>query len=185
MADDELTGRLLVATHDLGERTFRHSVVLVLSHDATHGAAGVILNRPTAMAPPGALARWAAHSSTPAVLFRGGPVSPDAVIGVALAAHVGRAREVGWQPITGRIGVVDLARDPTIAAPHLHGARMFAGYAGWSPGQLEGEIVSGAWFVVPADPSDAVTTAPDTLWRCVLARQGGLFTTVPVDPALN
>jgi putative transcriptional regulator len=91
----------------------------------------------------------------------------------------------GWQPIHGRLGVVDLRADVTLAQGEIAGMRLFAGYAGWEGGQLEDEIAAGAWFVVAPQPDDALTTAPDELWRTVLARQGGLFKTVPLDPSLN
>jgi putative transcriptional regulator len=179
-----LAGRLVVATHDLAAPAFRRTVVLVLSHEPSQGAAGVVLNRPTEMAPPGALARWTTVAAAPAVLFRGGPVGPGTVIGVTVA-HGDRAAIDGWQQVLGPLGVLDLGADPALARPHVDGVRMFAGYAGWSAGQLEQEIESGAWFVVGAEPSDVLTVHPTALWRAVLARQGGLFSTVPVDPDLN
>ena len=50
---------------------------------------------------------------------------------------------------------------------------MFRGYAGWGPGQLDGEIEAGAWLVLDPDPNDLFTDAPDDLWRVVLRRQPG------------
>lgn len=178
-----MTGHLLVASFGLTDKNFRRAVVLVLAHDASEGAAGIVLNRPTSMEPPDRLGAWQALATTPAVLFKGGPVSPDAVIAVGVA-RPDRAPG-GWQALHGRLGVIDL-QSP--AAPHgedIEGIRLFAGYAGWQGGQLEQEIATGAWFVVSSQPDDALTTAPEELWRAVLARQGGLFTTVPLDPNLN
>ena len=51
--------------------------------------------------------------------------------------------------------------------------RVFRGYAGWGPGQLEGEIMAGAWLVFDAEPDDVFATQPEQLWRTVLRRQGG------------
>ncbi len=66
--------------------------------------------------------------------------------------------------------------------------RVYAGYAGWSAGQLEAEIDEGAWYVVPAQPSDAFCAEPERLWPAVLRRQGGelaYVATYPDDPGLN
>lgn len=179
----QLTGQLLVATHDLSDPGFRRAVIFLLAHDATEGAAGVILNRPTSVELPERLNAWRSVATTPAVLFNGGPVSRDTVIAVAVT-RAGRA-PTGWQPVLDRVGVIDLHADAALAGCELAGMRLFSGYAGWEAGQLEREIASGAWFTVAPTPHDALTTAPDELWRAVLARQGGLFTTVPLDPTLN
>jgi putative transcriptional regulator len=180
---DSLAGKLLVASFELTDRNFRRTVVLVLAQDADEGAAGVVLNRPTAVEPPERLAAWQPLAAAPSVLFNGGPVSRDTLIAIAIANN-GRTPQ-RWQQIHGRLGVVDLRGDVVRARRDLAGVRFFSGYAGWESGQLETEVAAGAWFVVPAHPDDAMTGAPDELWRAVLARQGGLFTTVPLDPNLN
>ncbi len=178
-----LAGNLVVATHQLIDRTFRRAVVLLLAHDDHQGAAGVVLNRPTASALPARLRRWAGLAAPPAVLFTGGPVGRDGVIAVG-SADSGAVME-GWQPIANGIGVVDLSGDAEAVGTVVRSVRLFVGHAGWNGGQLEQEIASGAWFVVDGHADDALTTAPAGLWRAVLARQGGMFTTVPDDPALN
>jgi putative transcriptional regulator len=180
---DSLAGKLLVASFELTDRNFRRTVILVLAHDADEGAAGVVLNRPTAVAPPERLAAWRPLAPAPAVLFNGGPISRDTLIAVAVA-NDSRTPE-RWQQIRDRLGVVDLRGDVSRARGDLAGVRLFSGYAGWQSGQLESEISAGAWFVVSARPDDVMTGTPDELWRAVLARQGGLFTTVPMDPNLN
>jgi len=66
--------------------------------------------------------------------------------------------------------------------------RVFAGYSGWGPGQLEAELAEPAWIVAPAETSDVFAADPDELWRRVLHRKGGKFTliaTMPYDPTLN
>jgi hypothetical protein len=65
---------------------------------------------------------------------------------------------------------------------------VYAGYSGWSPGQLEAEIDEGAWYVLPAQPGDVFAADPDALWRQVLRRQEGdlaFLATYPDDPTLN
>ena len=66
--------------------------------------------------------------------------------------------------------------------------RIFAGHAGWSPGQLEEEIEEGAWYVVDGEPADAFAAAPRGLWVAVLRRQHGPLAWVasfPDDPSMN
>ena len=180
---EPLTGRLVVASHDLTATSFRRAVVLVLAHDADAGAAGIVLNRPGRADPPERLRPWMPLAAPPAVLFHGGPVGPDTVIG--LGSTDGAPGLDGWQPVMQGLGVFDLAGDVGTAGAHLDAVRLFVGYAGWTVGQLEAEIAAGAWFVVDANASDPLTTTPAQLWRAVLARQGGVFTTVPDDPGLN
>ena len=104
-------------------------------------------------------------------------------------------RSSGWpakasagSAATARLGLVDLDAPPDLLAPAIHRLRVYAGYAGWAPGQLKGEIDEGAWYVVPAEPADAFVGEPGDLWGDVLRRQGGemAFTaTFPDDPSLN
>jgi putative transcriptional regulator len=177
-----LTGRLVVASHDLTDGSFHRSVVLVLAHDPDAGAAGIVLNRPGPADVPERLMRWAPLLPSPHVVFRGGPVGPDTVIGLAVGHDVDLP---GWQVVRPGIGVIDLAGDADLAQTQVRAVRLFVGYAGWAADQLEDEISSGAWFVVDGDPSDVCTAEPAGLWRSVLARQGGMFTTVPDDPSMN
>jgi putative transcriptional regulator len=86
------------------------------------------------------------------------------------------------------VGTLDLNREPAEIGPGLGEIRVFAGYAGWGASQLEGEIDSGAWFVVDAQPEDLLCQNPTVLWSEVLKRQSGsmsLFALYPPDPALN
>ena len=88
----------------------------------------------------------------------------------------------------GPIGTLDLDSDPDEAIGRLDEIRVFAGYAGWGPGQLEGEIVDGGWFVVDAEASDPLSPSPENLWATVLRRQSGtlaLFAAYPADPSMN
>jgi putative transcriptional regulator len=86
------------------------------------------------------------------------------------------------------IVTVDLDHDPALLATSLRALRVFAGYAGWAPGQLEAEIAEGAWYVVDALPGDPFLGDPETLWPAVLRRQGWPLAAVavaPHDPTMN
>ena len=66
--------------------------------------------------------------------------------------------------------------------------RVFVGYAGWSPGQLELELSAGGWLVVDLAADDPFSADPSSLWQVVLRRQGGrlaMFASAPEDPSTN
>jgi len=179
----DLRGRLLVATPALLDPNFAGTVVLLLDHSA-EGALGIVLNRPSDARVAEAIAEWAPHAADPPVIFVGGPVQPAAVIGLARLRN-GDALVEDWEPVLAGVGVLNLGGDPAERARDLTGVRVFAGYAGWGPGQVEAELESGSWFLVPAVRDDGFCADPERLWRAVLQRQGGLFTTVAEDPSLN
>jgi putative transcriptional regulator len=180
-----LRGRLLVASPTLYDPNFFRTVVLVLEH-GDDGALGVVLNRPSQTAVGDSLPDWSSVASDPGVVFEGGPVSPDAAIGLARA---GAADDTdGWAPLFSHLGTVDLARPPPELRVEVQNLRVFAGYAGWSPGQLDSEVESGGWFVLDAAPDDVFSSAPAGLWPSVLRRQRGrlaMFATAPAHPSLN
>lgn len=183
--DEWLTGRLLVASPALADGTFDRAVVFVLDHD-DEGALGVVLNRASSVTVHETLDGWTDLAADPPVLFGGGPVEPTAI--VALGRATTSVAPDGWTPIIDRIRLVDLDTDPVLAAADLERVRVFAGYAGWAPGQLEDEIAQGAWFTVDAEPGDVFTDDPSALWHTVLGRQPDglrLLATFPEDPSLN
>jgi putative transcriptional regulator len=181
-----LTGRLLVASPLLGDPNFRRSVVLLLDH-GEEGALGVVVNRPLEVDVSAVLPAWQPYATQPGRLYRGGPVALDSALGV-VAVPGDDTEPVGVRRILGSLGLVDLDTPPEIVAGGVAGLRIFAGYAGWSQGQLEEEITAGAWYVVDAEPRDAFSDAPDELWRQVLRRQRGdlaFLSTYPDDPGQN
>jgi len=185
-------GSLLVAAPALSDPNFFRTVVLVLAYDSD-GALGVVLNRPSETAITEVVPSWALHVTPPAVLFSGGPVQPNAAI--CVGHHVGGIGEqadgdalAGYSPLTASIGTVDLHCEPEEVAVTFAGLRVFKGYAGWGPGQLDAEIADDAWFVVPGSPDEILTPEPERLWERVLRSQGGWLSVLarhPVDPSLN
>ncbi|PID96876.1 MAG: hypothetical protein CSA84_03070 [Actinomycetales bacterium] len=183
---ESFAGKLLVATPQVEGEFFRRSVVLMLHHD-DGGAQGVVLNQPTDAWVEAVLPGWGAVSTAPPQLFRGGPVQTDSAIGIVTVP--GDVPEtLGVQRLFGGFGVVDLDAPPVLVAPEVAGLRIFAGYAGWSGGQLEGEIRRGDWFIVDAESRDAFTDEPESLWSRVLRRQcddRAFFSLYPDDPSMN
>ena len=179
------TGRLLVATPVIGDSNFERTVVLLLEH-ADEGAFGLVLNRPTDLDLLDPLPQWYSYAARPSVVFVGGPVEQERAI--ALARADGDRTATGWNPVLGRVGTLDLSCEPAEIGPGLEEIRVFAGYAGWQAGQLEGEIGVGAWFVVDPRAEDLLCDEPEALWARVLRRQGGTvgyFALYPADPSLN
>lgn len=186
MDSDNLTGRLLVATPQTSGDVFRRSVVLLLHHDGD-GAQGVVLNHPLDANVGSVLPTWQAHVTPPGRLFQGGPVGLDSALG--LVTVPGDAGEpMGVRLLFGGLGLVDLDAPPPVVLPEIAGLRIFAGYAGWSGGQLEAEIHAGAWYIVDAEARDGFTAEPQDLWASVLRRQRGALAYVasfPDDPTMN
>ena len=162
-------GKLLVAAPSLVDPNFRQTVLLMLEH-GSEGALGVVLNRPSELSVKGAIDEWAAVVSEPSVVFVGGPVSQSSVI--ALASVALDDVDDHWSQVVGRIGTIDLEKDPDEIGG-LDQVRIFAGYAAWAPGQLEGELAENAWFVLDHDGSDPFAGDPEELWWRVFARQDG------------
>jgi putative transcriptional regulator len=191
MEAESLSGRLLVATPLLGDPNFRRTVILIVEDEPEEGTLGVVLNRPTEVQVGQVLESWTDLVTGPSVVFRGGPVSPNSALALALAR--GDDEPLGWRSLEGsnltsRIGLVDLEAPPELLADGITSLRVFAGYAGWGPGQLQAEIEEGAWYVLFGEPTDAFLAEPERLWPEVLRRQGGEFAivaTYPDDPLLN
>jgi putative transcriptional regulator len=191
MEAESLGGRLLVATPLLGDPNFRRTVILIVEDEPEEGTLGVVLNRPTEVQVGQVLESWTDLVTGPSVVFRGGPVSPNSALALALAR--GDDEPLGWRSLEGsdltsRIGLVDLEAPPELLADGISSLRVFAGYAGWGPGQLQAEIEEGAWYVLAGEPTDAFLAEPERLWPEVLRRQGGEFAivaTYPDDPLLN
>ena len=164
-------GRLLLATPALDDPNFDRAVIYVLEHH-DDGAVGVVINRPSDEALDEPLDRWIDLQTAPSSVFEGGPVEDTALIALAAAKHPD-VDDDALTTIVGSIASADLTADPALVAAVVTDVRVFRGYAGWGPGQLEGEIDAGAWLVLDAQTGDVFTNEPDELWRAVLRRQPG------------
>jgi putative transcriptional regulator len=176
-------GRLLVATPLIAEPTFERTVVLLLAH-GPDGAFGVVLNRPSAAAVTEVAPEWSEAVAAPSVVFVGGPVGRESLLGLGR----GGGPTDGSEVIVEDCAPVDLHRPPGEGGPQWASVRLFAGSAGWAAGQLEDELAEGAWWPVEAHGIDVFTTDPVHLWAAVLRRQGGevaWFANHPTDPSAN
>lgn len=163
-------GHLLVSIPDLGDENFDQTVVMVIDHDA-EGALGLVLNRPSATPVAEHLPDLVPLLASPAAFFLGGPV---AVGGLLVLGRRTLGAELSHS--TALAGPVVLVEPQALIDGDAHGldvVRIFTGYSGWAPGQLDAEMASGAWHVVPMLPDDVFNSDPDQLWRSVMRRQGG------------
>lgn len=186
VSDDPRPGELLVSTSGQDAGFFDQAVVLLLDNDE-NGAIGVALNKPSTTPVSHVLPAWADQLNPPSVLFAGGPVTPNGAI--CLAKVLDRGEEPpGWRPVVGDVGLLHLDTPVEIVSGAYSDVRVFAGYSGWEPGQLEGELERGVWVRSTPREEDIFGTSSEGLWRRVLRRLGGesaLLSAYTVDPSLN
>jgi putative transcriptional regulator len=177
---ESLAGKLIVSSPALHDPNFRRTVVLMTHHDED-GAMGLVLSRPSPLSVADTVPGLADLPGADQV-YVGGPVQTDVI--VALVELEEPSDEV--PPVLGNVGY--LPGDGETDELEIARVRVFAGYSGWGPGQLEAEMDEPSWIVVPAEPEDVFAPDPDELWRTVLHRKGGkyaLIATMPFDPSLN
>ncbi|HEX2073897.1 MAG TPA: YqgE/AlgH family protein [Geodermatophilus sp.] len=186
--DDVRPGSLLVAMPALTDPTFAGTVVYVLDHNES-GTLGVVLGRPSQVAIRDVLPGWCDLAVDPGVFHVGGPCETDTALCLATCPGPPPDADTGLRRVAGDVYLVDLDADPDELEGRLVGLRVFAGYAGWSPGQLAGEIAEGAWACVTGLPDDVLSDlAGPELWRRVMGRQTGrlaVLSTAPADPSSN
>ena len=182
---DSLRGKLILAAPALKDPNFDRAVVFIAEH-SEDGAMGLVLNRPSDAPVADAIPdlEWATDSGAD-VVYVGGPVAPNGVIVLAEWADPSQAvvlvdDDLGFVP-----GDVE---DAEALAAAVRRARVYAGHAGWGPGQLEGELAEDAWIVESPLRDELFSDDPESLWAAVLRRKGrefALLSTMPPDPSLN
>ena len=180
---ETLRGQLLVAAPKLEDPNFARTVVIVGEHNE-EGALGVVLNRPSDTEVAEAVPDLADLVEEGEIVHVGGPVQTSAVLVLAQFAEPEEAQQL----VVGDVGFLAVDDEEDRVATALRRARVFAGYAGWGPGQLEAELAREDWIVEPAIGEDVFTDDPDALWSRVLERKGGqyrLLARMPVDPSVN
>lgn len=173
---DSVRGQLLIASPAL-EDLFRRAVVLVVEH-GEEGAFGLLLNHRSESTVGEAVPELGVLAADEDPVWIGGPVSPSSVIAMGDFERPDEAATL----IVGDVGLVSVQAP----RPSLRRTRVFAGYTGWGPSQLDGELEQEAWITEPALPDDPFVGGD--LWARVLRRKGGqyeLLARMPVDPAVN
>ena len=179
---ESLRGSLLLAAGGLFDPNFRRTVVLIAEH-TDEGAVGLVLNRPADLAVAEAAPSLSTLVDPGELLYLGGPVQREAVIVLAEFDP----EQFAGDAVLGSIALAPPDLD-LLSLGGIRRARVFAGYSGWGPGQLEGELEQSAWIIEPAQAEDVFTPTPDRLWPTVLRRKGGDFAMLalmPNDPSTN
>lgn len=179
MTDSRLAGQFLVATPIITMPPFARSVVLMLEHDDT-GAIGLVLNNPTDLLVSDHIPAIGHEVSSPPEVFLGGPVSTDTAVTLGMGHGISFLRPSALPGI----GIVDIATD----LDGLDSLRVFAGYSGWDPHQLESEIDEGSWWVLFPDIDEIFTSDVEGMWERTVERGPGivpLYATYPEDPSAN
>lgn len=174
---DTISSSLLVAMPQLGDPNFRRSVVQLVHHDA-EGAFGLVVNRPADFAARDICAEHQIEWSGPEAgdVGVGGPVQQET--GWLLLGDDGPADLPGVSQVAEGIrfapATLDLLR--ALAPDPPEPCRLFLGYAGWGPGQLETELAQGAWLLVPTSASLVFGGWGEEVWRAAVRALG-------IDPA--
>jgi len=178
---DWLKGKLLVALPAVAGDEFFRTVILVLAH-GPQGALGVVLNRPTT---------WRSRSCF--------PISRTTLRSRACCSPADRLSPTGsfvWPAaptprrsgLRAGVGYLGFHRSPPAPPGGIDLVRVYRGYAGWEPRQLERELERGSWLVLDARPGDLTAEEPTEMWDRVLERGGPKYArvkNVPRDPSVN
>ncbi len=167
-----LTGQLLVASPDMADPRFAHTVILIVRHDR-NGAFGIVLNRPVETRPYAEILKALGDKNPNAGgsvrIFAGGPVQRDLGF-VVHSAEYHRPETIGITGVIALTSTPDVLRDMA----HRKGpakALVAFGYAGWGPGQLENEMDHHGWFTAPADPAIVFDDDRAKLWDIAMAHR--------------
>jgi putative transcriptional regulator len=180
--EESLRGQLLVASPALVDPNFARSVVFITEH-GDDGAMGIVLDRPSDTAVEAVVPQLADIAGGEPV-YVGGPVQPEAIV---LLAEFSDPEAAAWI-VVADVGLASADVDLHELAGSVRRGRVYAGYSGWGPGQLEAEMEVDSWIVEPPLPKELFPDDPMTLWSDVLARKGGqyaLIARMPADPSQN
>lgn len=173
---DNMTGSLLVAHPSLIDPNFRRTILFLSHHNPEEGSTGLVLNRPLEES-------IAAGDGLPDIpVHFGGPVEPGNILLASLQWRT-NPTVVAFRAFVGH----RLNEDP-LEAEWLPGLRAFAGYAGWSRGQLESEIAENAWLVIPPNRELIEMQDPSGAWKSIMRQSGPmmyLLSEAPDDPGKN
>ena len=179
-----LKGQLLLDSGQLRGSFFQRTVVLICQHDA-EGAFGLVLNRPTTTHAVNVIVANLPDTLKPCPLYVGGPVQASALSFLVSDTFIPDANVM---PNLTLGHSLDSLMEIGESFSPTQKIKLFAGYSGWSPGQLEDEMRRHAWLTHPASLDLIFDTQPDRLWQTILQQKGWrykLLSQMPEDPSQN
>jgi putative transcriptional regulator len=179
-----LKGKLLLDSGELRGSFFQRTVVLICEHNA-EGAFGLVLNRNTGSKIGGMVIADLPETLKEFPLFIGGPVQTSALSFLHSDNFMAGTTVI---PNLALGHSLDTLTEIAESFSSTRKVKMFAGYSGWGPGQLEGEMERKAWLTYPASLELVLDTDPTTLWQKVLHSMGPkykLLAQMPEDLSLN
>jgi putative transcriptional regulator len=181
---DLATGRMLIATRQVSGPVFGRSVVLLTEHADTLGAVGLILNRRSTLPLDAVVANLGGAKLAKSPIHLGGPVSPETLRIAWRSSETpkGAVRVLGDLHTSSHVSVLEHLIDADTAADEV---RAYAGYAGWSPGQLEREVARGDWIVMRGDPDLVFLADPEALWPKLISAHSGLQASLGMPDAVG
>lgn len=150
-------GLFLVATEQLDSTSFRQTVILI-THFSPHGATGLAINRPSDVPLHEAFPEIGPLQPSADILFLGGPVSGNVISILVRTPHPGD----GMQHIAADLYFA--TGQTALEQPIDAATRIYAGYTGWAPGQLQAEVERGDWVVMENDPQIIFEENAESLW---------------------
>ena len=168
-AEDLAVGKFLVAHRDLGDPNFAETVVLLLHYDEDEGAMGLIVNRQTKLPISRALKPLKDAEGHSDLVYLGGPVDRTSIQALLRSpTKLAEGDHVFADVYT--ISSERLLQNALQAGTGATAFRVYLGYAGWGPGQLEREVEAGGWWVFPGDAKYVFDAHPDTLWTRLIEK---------------
>ncbi len=163
-----LKGQLLLDGGKLSGSFFHRAVVFVCQHDS-EGAFGLIVNRPTENTIQELSSEVIPESLEGTLVHVGGPVQPGALSFLVADSHLDSDQIIPNVSLGHSFEHLIELTEPFSAQREI---RLFSGYSGWSPGQLDDEIQSGAWMIQPATRKLLFDHDANNLWRYIMYQQG-------------
>ena len=179
--DDLAVGRLLIASRDLGDPNFAKTVILLVHYDEDKGAVGLVVNKRTDVPISRVFHDLKEASGRNDPVYIGGPVELNSVLALLKSA----SKLEGASRVFGDVYLIsnkDLLTKTLASRAEATVFHAYIGYAGWTGGQLEHEVDSGAWHILPADTATVFHSDPDAVWERLIRRTETQIAGIPRRP---
>jgi putative transcriptional regulator len=177
-----LSGQFLIAEVELGDPNFHRTIILMLEHNE-EGAFGLVVNRETEVTLGKVLEPYADIPQGELPIYYGGPVEQQYLFTLHsglpaeyMSEHIlSPTKGVFFEPDFTLVNAYLMKQWEDTPPPERPDFRFYAGYSGWSPGQLERELTEDTWITIPAKSDLVFSKDPDTAWEDALRKKGGIY----------